>query len=112
MSRILIIEDEATIRRVLTKEGVIFTINRVVSLISVHFDANPVFDFAKKNKKKYDIVVYLTDGFGRFNYLEYPEFKKNTLWLINCGGTKAQAKSGVVYVENSFPNYGKIIPIG
>ena len=73
---------------------------------------DPVFDFAKKNKKKYDIVVYLTDGFGRFNYLEYPEFKKNTLWLINCGGTKAQAKSGVVYVENSFPNYGKIIPIG
>jgi glutamate-1-semialdehyde 2,1-aminomutase len=37
---------ENGIRKVLTEEGVIFTINRVGSMISVHFDANPVFDFA------------------------------------------------------------------
>lgn len=37
---------EKGIRQVLTEEGVIFTINRVGSMISVHFDANPVYDFA------------------------------------------------------------------
>lgn len=37
---------EKGIRKVLTEENVIFTINRVGSMISVHFDANPVYDFA------------------------------------------------------------------
>ena len=37
---------EKGIRQVLTEESVIFTINRVGSMISVHFDANPVYDFA------------------------------------------------------------------
>ncbi len=36
---------EKGIRQVLTEENVIFTINRVGSMISVHFDANPVYDF-------------------------------------------------------------------
>ena len=36
---------ENGIRKVLTEENVIFTINRVGSMISVHFDANPVYDF-------------------------------------------------------------------
>lgn len=34
------------IQRVLEAQGVSFTINRVGSMISVHFDANPVIDFA------------------------------------------------------------------
>ena len=37
---------EKGIRQVLTEECVVFTINRVGSMISVHFDANPVYDFA------------------------------------------------------------------
>lgn len=37
---------EKGIRQVLTEENIVFTINRVGSMISVHFDANPVFDFA------------------------------------------------------------------
>jgi glutamate-1-semialdehyde 2,1-aminomutase len=37
---------EKGIRQVLIEESVIFTINRVGSMISVHFDANPVYDFA------------------------------------------------------------------
>ena len=37
---------ENGIRQVLTEEDVVFTINRVGSMISVHFDANPVYDFA------------------------------------------------------------------
>ena len=37
---------EKGIRKVLTEESVVFTINRVGSMISVHFDANPVYDFA------------------------------------------------------------------
>lgn len=37
---------ENGIRKVLTEEGIVFTINRVGSMISVHFDANPVYDFA------------------------------------------------------------------
>jgi glutamate-1-semialdehyde 2,1-aminomutase len=37
---------EKGIRKVLTDGGVVFTINRVGSMISVHFDANPVYDFA------------------------------------------------------------------
>ena len=37
---------ENGIRNVLTNENVVFTINRVGSMISVHFDANPVYDFA------------------------------------------------------------------
>jgi len=37
---------ESGIRRVLTEASVLFTINRVGSMISVHFDATPVHDFA------------------------------------------------------------------
>jgi len=33
------------IEKVLTKNNIVFTINRVGSMISVHFDANPVVDF-------------------------------------------------------------------
>ena len=36
---------EKGIAKALTNENVAFTINRVGSMISVHFDANPVFDF-------------------------------------------------------------------
>ncbi|MCL9769121.1 glutamate-1-semialdehyde 2,1-aminomutase [Flavobacterium sp. HXWNR69] len=37
---------EKGIHRVLTEANVVFTKNRVGSMISVHFDANPVYDFA------------------------------------------------------------------
>ena len=37
---------EKGIQKVLTEANVVFTINRVGSMISVHFDANPVYDFA------------------------------------------------------------------
>lgn len=37
---------EKGIQRVLTEANVVFTTNRVGSMISVHFDANPVYDFA------------------------------------------------------------------
>ena len=37
---------EKGIQRVLIEANVVFTINRVGSMISVHFDANPVYDFA------------------------------------------------------------------
>ena len=37
---------EKGIQKVLTEENIVFTINRVGSMISVHFDANPVYDFA------------------------------------------------------------------
>lgn len=36
---------ENGIRKVLTDANVVFTINRVGSMISVHFDVNPVYDF-------------------------------------------------------------------
>jgi glutamate-1-semialdehyde 2,1-aminomutase len=36
---------EAGINKVLTQNGIEFTINRVGSMISVHFDKNPVIDF-------------------------------------------------------------------
>lgn len=36
---------EAGIRRVLTNNNVVYTVNRVGSMISVHFDAQPVIDF-------------------------------------------------------------------
>lgn len=36
---------EARIHKVLTQNGVVYTINRVGSMISVHFDASPVVDF-------------------------------------------------------------------
>ena len=41
---------EAGIRKVLTANGVVFTINRVGSMISVHFDAEPVADFQSAAK--------------------------------------------------------------
>ena len=41
---------EAGIRKVLTVNGVVFTINRVGSMISVHFDAEPVVDFQSAAK--------------------------------------------------------------
>ena len=37
---------EKGIQRVLIEANVVFTVNRVGSMISVHFDANPVYDFA------------------------------------------------------------------
>ena len=37
---------ENGIRKVLSEANIVFTINRVGSMISVHFDANPVYDFA------------------------------------------------------------------
>ena len=37
---------ENGIKKVLSEANVIHTINRVGSMISVHFDANPVYDFA------------------------------------------------------------------
>ena len=41
---------ENGIRKVLIKNKIEFTINRVGSMISVHFDENPVFDFASAKK--------------------------------------------------------------
>lgn len=41
---------EAGIRKVLTANGVVFTINRVGSMISVHFDVEPVVDFQSAAK--------------------------------------------------------------
>ena len=41
---------EAGIRKVLTANGVVFTTNRVGSMISVHFDAEPVVDFQSAAK--------------------------------------------------------------
>lgn len=41
---------EAGIRKVLTDNAVVFTINRVGSMISVHFDAAPVVDFQSAAK--------------------------------------------------------------
>lgn len=37
---------ENGIQNALTQEGIAFTVNRVGSMISVHFDANPVYDFS------------------------------------------------------------------
>lgn len=41
---------EKGIRAVLQENNVVFTINRVGSMISVHFDASPVFDFLSASK--------------------------------------------------------------
>jgi glutamate-1-semialdehyde 2,1-aminomutase len=41
---------EKRIRKVLDANGISFTINRLGSMISVHFDANPVFDFQTASK--------------------------------------------------------------
>ncbi|WP_298154392.1 glutamate-1-semialdehyde 2,1-aminomutase [Flavobacterium sp.] len=41
---------EHGIRKVLTNNKVVFTVNRVGSMISVHFDANPVTDFASAGR--------------------------------------------------------------
>ena len=41
---------EEGIRKVLTEESIDFTINRVGSMISVHFDADEVFDFESAKK--------------------------------------------------------------
>ncbi|TRX40038.1 glutamate-1-semialdehyde 2,1-aminomutase [Flavobacterium restrictum] len=41
---------ETGIRRVLTANNVVFTINRIGSMISVHFDENPVVDFQSATK--------------------------------------------------------------
>jgi glutamate-1-semialdehyde 2,1-aminomutase len=41
---------ENGIQKVLSENGISFTINRLGSMISVHFDANPVFDFQSASK--------------------------------------------------------------
>ncbi len=41
---------EKGIKKVLTENGITFTINRLGSMISVHFDENPVYDFQTASK--------------------------------------------------------------
>ena len=41
---------EKGIHKVLSENGISFTINRLGSMISVHFDANPVYDFQSASK--------------------------------------------------------------
>jgi glutamate-1-semialdehyde 2,1-aminomutase len=41
---------EKGIQKVLSENGISFTINRLGSMISVHFDANPVYDFQSASK--------------------------------------------------------------
>jgi len=41
---------ENGIQKVLSEKGILFTINRLGSMISVHFDPNPVFDFQTASK--------------------------------------------------------------
>jgi glutamate-1-semialdehyde 2,1-aminomutase len=41
---------EKGIQKVLSENGILFTINRLGSMISVHFDANPVYDFYTASK--------------------------------------------------------------
>jgi glutamate-1-semialdehyde 2,1-aminomutase len=41
---------EKGIHKALSTSGIVFTINRLGSMISVHFDANPVFDFQTASK--------------------------------------------------------------
>ena len=41
---------ENGIQKVLTENGITFTINRLASMISVHFDENPVYDFQTASK--------------------------------------------------------------
>lgn len=53
---------ENGIRRVLKEANVMFTINRVGSMISVHFDANPVYDFnTAKNGDNETFKLFFTD---------------------------------------------------
>ena len=53
---------------------------------------HPVIDFYKKNSRKYDSLVYLTDG--EASSPEHP--KKPILWLISSGRVKNESLPGLV----------------
>lgn len=73
---------------------------------------NPVFDFAMQSKNKYDMIIYLTDGFGYFSPEKYSKFKRNTIWLVNCEGkTKKESEKGANFIKKNYPDFGKVIVI-
>jgi glutamate-1-semialdehyde 2,1-aminomutase len=53
---------ENGIRKVLSEANIVFTINRVGSMISVHFDANPVYDFATSKNGDNDMFKKFFHG--------------------------------------------------
>lgn len=71
---------EQGIRKVLTNNNVEFTINRVGSMISVHFDANPVIDF--ETAKKGDNEAFKKFFHGLLNEGVYIAPSAYETWFI------------------------------
>ncbi|CAM2948058.1 glutamate-1-semialdehyde 2,1-aminomutase [Flavobacterium succinicans] len=71
---------EAGIRNVLTANSVVFTINRVGSMISVHFDAEPVVDF--QSAAKGDNVTFKKFFHGLLNEGIYIAPSAYETWFI------------------------------
>jgi glutamate-1-semialdehyde 2,1-aminomutase len=68
------------IDEVLTQNNVVFTINRVGSMISVHFDASPVTDF--KSAKKGDNETFKKFFHGLLNEGIYIAPSAYETWFI------------------------------
>ena len=68
------------IEKVLTANNVVFTINRVGSMISVHFDANPVVDF--QTAKNGDNETFKNFFHGLLNEGVYIEPSAYETWFI------------------------------
>ena len=71
---------EKGIHTVLTEANIQFTINRVGSMISVHFDANPVFDF--ETAKNGDNETFKKFFHGLLNRGVYIAPSANETWFI------------------------------
>ena len=69
------------IEKVLTANNVVFTINRVGSMISVHFDANPVYDF--KTAKNGDNETFKKFFHGLLNEGIYIAPSAYETWFIS-----------------------------
>lgn len=69
------------IEKVLTGNNVVFTINRVGSMISVHFDANPVYDF--KTAKNGDNETFKKFFHGLLNEGIYIAPSAYETWFIS-----------------------------
>lgn len=65
-------------------------------------DFDPVVDFYKENYKKFDSLVYFTDGEAPYDHLRIPQ--NNMLWVISSNGSPGNYPGKVLYIPKTNNN--------
>jgi len=62
-------------------------------------DFDPVVNFYKENYKKFDSLVYFTDGEAPYDHLHIPQ--NNMLWVISSNGSPGNYPGKVLYIPKT-----------